>query len=280
MGHYPLWEYTLFIVILMIAGLFAGFVGSFFGVGGGTILVPSFLIVYSLINPDLSIDMHQAVAASLALTMFNTFSAARKHHHLGNLPFHYFKGWAIGLTAGSIIGGVLVAFTPSYFLKMMFTAYLLLAVIYGCIKRPTESTFTSEKNAPQGVKKNVAAVIIGGVSVLLGLAGGTFTTPFFNFFGYPIKKSMAIAVAGGVIIGFVGTFAAILAGYHVPDRLPFSWGYINIVSVVVVAPFVMFSSPWGVKLATRISDRRLHWLYVGFLTLLFIYLMLELTMNI
>ncbi len=278
MVHLTDYQYVEIILILIVAGLFAGFFGSFFGVGGGTVLVPTLLAVYTHINLNFAIDMHQTIAASLALVVFNTVMATRKHHKDGNLPVQYFKMWAVWLFIGTILGALVMAYASSFFLKVLFTVYLFLAFLSQVFYRQHKNKSEAER-MPHGVVKAAGGVLVGGFSLLLGLAGGAFSTPFFTFFGYPIKKAMAISMAGGIIIGAVGTVAAIVNGWGVPGRFVWSIGYVNLITVVIVAPFVMVSSPWGVKVSSRIPSKVLRWLYALFLLLIAIYMVFQLSLH-
>lgn len=272
MEHFTVLQGILICITLIIVGLFAGFVGAFFGVGGGTVLVPCFLVLFSALDPNHGVNMHQAVGTSLVLVIFNTVVAARRHHAAGNLSMSYFKGWLLWLTIGCILGGLSIAYVSALFLKILFAAYLVAAIIYGIFKRPSQQHATRTDKLPGGAVKIIAGIVFGAISLLLGIAGGTFTTPFFTFFKYPIKKAMALSVAGGMVIGFIGSVAAIWAGWGLPGRLPYSLGYVDLLSVVLVAPFVMLSSPWGVKAANRLSEERMHWLYIAFLVVLVAYM--------
>lgn len=271
MEHFTALDYTFISIILIFTGLFAGFFGAFFGIGGGTILVPTLLAIYTYLDLDKEIDMHQAVAASLALVIFNTLAAGYKHYKSKNIPVDFFKGWALWLFLGCVIASIIMAYVPALFLKIVFTTYLFLVVAYHFFKKELDKE--KKDHLPQGAAKILGGIIMGGLSQLLGLAGGTFTTPYFSFFGCPVKKAMAISIAGGVLIGTVGTIAVIINGLGVAGRLPYSLGYVNLLTVALIAPFVVLSSPWGVKASARVPEKALNLSYTLFLLLLATYML-------
>lgn len=176
MEHLTDYQYVEIIIILIAAGLFAGFFGAFFGVGGGTVLVPTLLAVYGHVNFNLAIDMHQAIAASLTLVIFNAWIATQKHHQVGNLPVAYFKMWALWVFLGTIIGALVMAYVSSFFLKILFTTYLFVAFLSQVFKRHSNIKSETER-LPQGAVKATGGVLVGGFSLLLGLAGGALSTP-------------------------------------------------------------------------------------------------------
>lgn len=259
-----IWADVGLCVVLILAGSFAGFAGAFFGVGGGTVLVPTLLGIYSYINTDLNVDMHQAVAGSLALVVVNTMMSAYQHYMQGNLDGRYFKGWALWLGVGVALGALAMSSVDSFTLKLCFAAYLLFAACHELFFDRTDQK--RNEHLPTGVFKAIGGLMIGACSVILGIAGGTFSTPFFRAFGATLQRAMALAVSGGVVISCAGTMAAMISGYGVPHRLPGSIGYVNVLTVVFVAPFVMWASPLGVKVSCRTSPARLKVLYVLFLS--------------
>ena len=269
-------QYIIFVFILIITGLFAGFSGSFFGVGGGTVLIPVLLAVFNYIQPNSPSHMHEAVGVSLALIIFNTVTAALRHHKEGYLDLTFFRSWAVWTLVGSIIGGIILAFVSSLFIKILFAVYLFAAAIFELFKKEKVHKKSHTDCQPKGFVKRIGAIIIAALALILGLAGGTFTTPFLMYFDYPIKRAMAISVAGGIIIGTIGTIAAIIVGWGMPNRLPWSLGYVNIITVLIIAPFIIISSPWGVKVSNRVPNHMLRWYYIIFLFVLAIYMTLEL----
>ena len=51
---------------------------------------------------------------------------------------------------------------------------------------------------------NIFSFFTGTISTMLGIGGGTLTTPYFKFYGESMKKSIATAAACGVPIALLG----------------------------------------------------------------------------
>ncbi len=100
---------------------------------------------------------------------------------------------------------------------------------------------------------------------MVGLTGGSFTTPALTAFGYSIHRSIAIATAGGFFISVIGAAGSVFNGIHVAGRPEFSLGYVDLTSVVVMAPAVLLAAPYGVRLANRLSQDRLRRVFAVFL---------------
>ena len=60
--------------------------------------------------------------------------------------------------------------------------------------------------------KNISGVIIGFISVLLGIGGGSLMVPFMRTFGYDIRRSIGTAAGVGFLIAVFGTITMITGG--------------------------------------------------------------------
>lgn len=102
------------------AGLALGFLTGLFGVGGGFLIIPAFVLL-------LGLPMGSAVATSLAVIVIN--SASGFAAHLGDAPLDPGLTLAFAGTAvvGSLIAGRLARQIPTARLQRWF-AYLVLAV--------------------------------------------------------------------------------------------------------------------------------------------------------
>ncbi len=273
------YSYLDICIMLAFGGLFAGFLGPFFGFGGGVILVPILLAVFSKAGFSYSVDMHFAIGTALFLATINAAVASYKHYHSShNMPINFLSGWAIYLAIGASIGSYIAIYTSSYTLKIMFTVFLVLILLQQIYKRFITARQGKELDSkkvglPTGTKKNLAAMLIGGLSVMIGVSGGTFTTPFLTHCNYPIRKAMIVSLAGGFVIGMIGSIAAIIIGYeHHDTTLPWSVGYVNFLAVIVVTPFIIIASPYGIKANRKVRTRVLNLLYMLFFATLIAYM--------
>ena len=60
--------------------------------------------------------------------------------------------------------------------------------------------------------KNVSGLIIGFISVPLGIGGGSLMVPFLRTFGYDIRTSIGTAAAVGFLIAITGSTTMIIGG--------------------------------------------------------------------
>jgi uncharacterized membrane protein YfcA len=61
--------------------------------------------------------------------------------------------------------------------------------------------------------KELLGFLIGGISVMMGIGGGTLGVPTLTLFNYPIRKAVGTAAAIGLIIAVPGTLMSIFFGW-------------------------------------------------------------------
>ena len=100
-------------------GLIAGIAGGFFGIGGGTILVPILVYFFGL-------TQHQAQGTALAIMVppIGLLAAAR-YYMAGNVKISIAIFICIGFFVGGLIGAQFAHKIPDLMLKRIFGVYLL-----------------------------------------------------------------------------------------------------------------------------------------------------------
>ena len=129
--------------------------------------------------------------------------------------------------------------------------------------------------------KNISGVIIGFISVPLGIGGGSLMVPFMRTFGYDIRKSIGTAAAVGFLIALSGTITMIIGGNIIDNvNTPFSLGYINILGFIVFVPVTMIMARIGAKAVYKINKTLLSKIFGTFLIIVSIRSFVEyLTIN-
>ena len=105
--------------ILALIGLGTGIASGVFGIGGGVIVVPAFIIF-------LGFSQHRAVGTSLALMLPPIgLLAVLEYWRKGNVDFRV-AGWVcITMAIGAGVGGVLANKLPAPCLRLAFGVFIL-----------------------------------------------------------------------------------------------------------------------------------------------------------
>ncbi len=202
--------------------MIAGFVAGLLGVGGGIVTVP--VLEYSLRFAGVPEEyrMHVAVATSLAAIIPTSISSARTHHARGAVDWELAKSWACAHGAGRRVAGSLLASrAPLAVLAGVFGSVALL--IAAKMLLPLDHLRVAQ-DVPRGARGAATGSLIGGVSAVMGIGGGTLTVPTLNLCGYPIHRAVGTAAFFGIFISIPGTVGYLLA--QPPVALP--WATVGI----------------------------------------------------
>jgi len=252
-GAVNLQELLPLVGILAVSGVLAGFVAGLLGVGGGIVTVP--VLEYSLRFAGVPEEyrMHMAVATSLAAIIPTAFSSARTHHSRGAVDWPLAKSWGLAMIIGAALGSVLASHAPLAVLAGIFGSVALL--IAAKMLLPLDHVRVAG-DAPRGWAGALTGGLIGTVSAMMGIGGGTLTVPTLNLCGYPIHRAVGTAAFFGIFISIPGTLGYLLA--RPPVELPWATvGFVSLVGLAVIAPGSMLTATLGARVAHSLSRRRL-----------------------
>jgi uncharacterized protein len=105
---------VLHYVILIVTGMFTGFLAGMMGVGGGGVMVPPLVIFIGM-------PQHLAQGTSLLAMLPGSALGAYTHHSLGNVVKTIALGLIIGAAAGSYLGASLAQHIPELYLRILFS---------------------------------------------------------------------------------------------------------------------------------------------------------------
>ena len=252
---------------LLIAGLgatgaIAGILAGLLGVGGGTVIVPVLFWILSALGIVPEHVSHLAVATSLATIIPTSISSMRAHNKRGTVDRVLLKLWGPAIVLGAIVGGALAAVISGGGLRYIFGLVGLLVAINMAL--PKTLVISQGLPASQGLNRIVAAVI-GLISSLMGIGGGTLSVPTLSSMSFPVHRAVGTASAMGLLIAVPGVIGFIYAGWGV-EGLPWgSLGYVNLPAAILIAPLSYALAPIGVRLAHALNPKHLKLVFALFL---------------
>ncbi len=249
--------------VLAIAAAVAGFMAGLLGVGGGIIMVPALYYAFTVLDFDIVTRMHLSVGTSLAIIIPTSIISTTTHMEYDAVDFKMVKSFGLFILAG-VIGGTFLAVnmkTPG--LVLFFSIFAFIVGLFFIFLR--EQLVESPKVISNIVKK-ISGIIIGFISVPLGIGGGSLMVPFMRTFGYDIRKSIGTAAAIGFLIAVSGTITMITGGKIINNvNSPFSYGYINLLGFIVFVPVTMITARLGAKAVYKIDKKLLSKIFGIFL---------------
>tara|TARA_Y100000996_G_scaffold180698_1_gene141297 strand:+ start:64 stop:900 length:837 start_codon:yes stop_codon:yes gene_type:complete len=256
-------EMVNLLFVLAVAAAVAGFMAGLLGVGGGIIMVPALYYAFSVLDFDIITRMHLSVGTSLAIIIPTSIISTKTHMEYDAVDFKMVKSFGFYILVG-VIGGTFLAVnmkTPG--LVLFFSIFAFIVGLFFIFLR--EQLVENPKVISNIVKK-ISGVIIGFISVPLGIGGGSLMVPFMRTFGYDIRKSIGTAAAVGFLIAVSGTITMITGGKIVDNvNSPFSFGYINLLGFMVFVPVTMITARLGAKAVYKIDKKILSKIFGTFL---------------
>jgi uncharacterized membrane protein YfcA len=247
-----------------LLGVFAGVIAGLLGVGGGLIVVPILAALYSLQGFAAELTMQLAVGTSLATIVFTSLSSMRAHHRRGAVDWPIMTQLSAGILLGAWLGGVLAQWLGGVLLALLFGAFELAVALQMGFGRPP----AAHRAAPGRARNAVAGVVIGAVSALLGIGGGTLSVPNLVWHNVDVRRAVGTSSACGLPIALVGALGFALVGQGMEGLPPGSSGYVYWPAVAAISVTSVAGAPLGARLAhrlDRVTLKRLFALFIGLL---------------
>ena len=249
--------------VLALAAAVAGFMAGLLGVGGGIIMVPALYYAFTVLDFDIVTRMHLSVGTSLAIIIPTSIISTKTHMEYDAVDFKMVKSFGLFIVAGVIAGTFLAVNMKTPALVLFFSIFAFMVGLFFIFLR--EKLVDNPKAISDFVKK-ISGIIIGFISVPLGIGGGSLMVPFMRTFGYDIRKSIGTAAAVGFLIAVSGTITMITGGKIVNNvTTPFSFGYINLLGFLVFVPVTMIMARLGAKAVYKIDKKLLSKIFGTFL---------------
>ncbi|MBR9970337.1 sulfite exporter TauE/SafE family protein [Magnetospirillum sulfuroxidans] len=250
--------------ILLAAGAAGGLAAGLLGVGGGIVIVPVLFHLFTTMGLDEHVRMHVAVGTSLATIIATSVSSTRSHWRKGAVDIALLKQWGPFILIGVIIGTALAGYVRGPALTGVFAVVASLVAVHMAFGN---KDWHIAEDLPKNPLRAVIGIVIGGLSSMMGIGGGTLSVPTLTLFRFPIHRAVGTAAAIGFIIAIPGAIGFILTGWNVEGRPPFSLGYINLLGVALILPTSMTLAPIGAKLAHKLNTQALRRAFAVFLAL-------------
>lgn len=237
-----------------VIGLIAGFLAGLLGIGGGALVVPMLVFVFTAQGLSPEHLLHVALGTSMATIIFTSLSSMRAHHSHGAVDWKIAWTIAPGMLAGSFGAAIVAGFMPTRLLAMMFTVLVFVVGTQLLLDLKPKTT----RPLPGGLGLFTAGAVIGGVSSLAAAGGAFLAIPFLAWCNVPLRRAIGTASATGFPIALAGTAGYIVQGWNASGLPAASLGYIYLPALGVIAAMSMLAAPFGARLAHRLPVKRLR----------------------
>jgi len=246
----------------LLLGAAVGFLSGLFGIGGGIVIVPFLVWLFSAQGFSPESVMLMAVATSLATIIVTSAVSVKTHHRLGAIEWPVVKQLAPGILVGSLLGSVVADSLPTDLFKTLF-AFFPLWVGFQMIKPYAPAL---DPNQPPS-DRNLAGAggIIGALCTLLGAGVGVITVPFLVKRRFPLRQAVAISSACGLPLAIVGSLGYIALGWSNASLPNWSLGYLYVPAFLCIVTGSRVFAPMGAQLAHKLPTEKLKRIFALFL---------------
>ncbi|MDG6899568.1 MAG: sulfite exporter TauE/SafE family protein [Nitrososphaerota archaeon] len=246
-------------IVIFLASIVAGVIGSLAGLGGGVVVIPMLTI-------GLGVNIHYAIGASIVSVIATSSGAAATYvkDKMTNLRVGMFL--ELATTTGAIIGALIAAYVSSIALELVFGVILLASLIPLVRKIGEDIPVTPELvglskklkltgsyvetdgstvnyNATRPAEGLAGMVVAGLISGLLGIGSGTFKVLSMDL---AMKLPMKVSTTTSNFM--IGVTAAASAGIY------FVRGDVDPVIVAPVALGILIGASLGAKALPRAKN--------------------------
>ncbi|QOP41412.1 sulfite exporter TauE/SafE family protein [Sulfurimonas marina] len=206
---------------LLTVGLLTGFLSGFFGIGGGTILVPLLLM--------LGIDTKTAIGISVVQMVFGSIFGSYINHKKGTLDVAMITFIGLGGFVGASLSGFITAAFSNKTLEVFFLLFATFALVrlFMPVKEAAE---------PKEVKKSILFIIgifIGMMSITIGVGGSIMLVPILvGFLHVELKRAISAGLFFVVFSSIAGLISHTLEG-HVDFQRGIIIGIISLLGVYI-----------------------------------------------
>ena len=132
-----------FIAAYLVLGAFAGLMGGMLGIGGGVIIVPVLIILFTWQQLPSELIPILAVASSLGSIIVTSFAAMRAQSKRNAVDWEIFRQWSVLVVIGGFCSGFIASYLPAYGMKLGIAIFLLVVAIIMLSQWPTLSAWFS-----------------------------------------------------------------------------------------------------------------------------------------
>ena len=225
-------------IIMLLIGIFGGFISGLVGIGGAIIIYPMLLLLPPLVGlPTYSAYIASGLTSSQVF--FSTLSGSLNAYKSKNFSRTLILNMGSGMVIGSMLGAILANLINVQFVNTVYIIIALLALILMFIK-VTPSTSHIKFNRLLLI---TIGGIIGLVSGIVGAGGAFIIIPVLLVI---FKLPMNTVVTNSIVIAFISSIGAFI--------IKLLQGYIPVNSAIPLILGSILFTPLGMKIGQKIPD--------------------------
>ncbi len=186
---------------MIVLGAGVGVLSGFFGIGGGTILVPVLLLM--------GYDIKVAIGISVVQMAFSSVYGSFLNFKKGSLQFDTLLSIGIGGFTGALMSGWVVSLLSSKTLEYLFLFFVMIALARTAYK----PAHYKEERSSHPLILFLIGTIIGVFAISIGVGGSILLVPILvGFLHFELKKAISAGLFFVVFSSISGLISLSIAG--------------------------------------------------------------------
>lgn len=234
---------------LTLLGICVGTLSGFFGIGGGTILVPLLLF--------LGYETKVAIGISVVQMVFSSIYGSYLNNKKGTLDVTMVTIIGIGGFVGALLSGYITSGFSDDTLELIFLSFALFALLRLFFR----TKIHKEQRKVNLVVLLLIGLILGALSMTIGVGGSIILVPILVGFLYvPLKQ----AISAGLFFVVFSSVAGLVSHTVIGD--------VDYESGIIIGIVSLLGVYIGIMLKDRVDSILQRRLLVGFYLLIVSYL--------
>ena len=239
----PEWWWLAYLLLGLVVGFFAGM----FGIGGGVIIVPLLVFLFTAQHFPADRVLHLALGTSLASIVFTNLSSVRAHHVRGGLRWDIVRTATPAIVAGTLVGTLFADRMSSRYLAIIFTVF----VFFSSLQMWVDTKPVATRTLPGKLGLSTAGLAVGALCSLVGVGGGILVIPLMTICNVPMINAIGTSAALGLPISIGGAFGYVITGLNQTQLPPLTLGYVYVPALVGLVVGSFITVPFGAQIAHR-----------------------------
>lgn len=232
------------LLVYLAVGAFAGTLAGLLGVGGGLVIVPAVVFILQSQGLADAVIVHLAIGTSLATIALTSLSSVAAHQRRGAVRWPVVRALTPGIVIGALLGAAVAEALPGGALRGVFGVFELgVALQLALDPKPKP-----HRGLPGRTGMTLVGGVIGAVSGIVGIGGGTLTVPFLAWCNVALRQAVATSAACGFPIAVAGTVGFMAAGWNDPLLPAGATGYVYWPAFAGIALASVLFAPLGARL--------------------------------
>jgi len=235
-------------------GAFIGFFCGLLGIGGGAMMVPILIFIFAGEGLAPNYVVHMALGTEMATIVSTSASSVISHARRGAVNWRILRGLVPGVVVGTFGGALLAGFLNSLVLGVFAAAVFC----FSATQLAFDIKPRNGRDLPDTAGMWLAGGVIGAISSLAALGGGSLTVPFLVSRNIRIQEAIGTAAAVGWPLAFAGTAGYIVSGMNMGELPTYSVGFIYLPAVLWIVFASVIMAPLGASVAHRMPGKVLR----------------------